>query len=469
MKTPVPCKLWMTLCVLVLLVAPCHAQKDAGYRLFDSPEKRKPAGGVFLADEVKCSVELGGGGVPASLFGVDLEEGIIGKGQNNFFVNELFSPFRVFFATDDCDMVNSFTTAFPGSTATGIASDHVNFTYWLVDLEAGVVREFQPLFGTATGDICPLPSGFSGNWGPMVIDNNQPGRIAYVQDIADDVIVEFDLATCTAGCTFANPDAGGGVGAFGNGLGDACDPDACGGSTLLVSSGTVDEGQVTRVSQTDCSGNTCRDTWDLVTPLVPSGEDFVNGIEEFDDLEGNCFLAVVGNATNQLFVLQRGDAGIGDCQDIDANMDVLFVNGSRGGPGLTVPVDPATSIATSLQRTPAGNGKFVFHLNEGTPDGASVTPLLDLGSSCFPFIGGSPSVVENNVGKTSAVGASNYFGTAISDPDRAPTFVCPTQAEIDTANLPSGSQWTAQSVHLNDAASSKRGASLSNALIVQMQ
>jgi len=93
-----------------------------------------------------------------------------------------------------------------------------------------------------------------------------------------------------------------------------------------------------------------------------------------------------------------------------------------------------------------GNGRFVYHMNSGTPNSTTVGPLLDLGNECHPFIGGSPVVVENNIGKTNLAGASNYFGVPISDPAKAPTFVCPHQVPIDTTNLPSGSFFTMQSV-----------------------
>lgn len=168
--------------------------------------------------------------------------------------------------------------------------------------------------------------------------------------------------------------------------------------------------------------------------------------------------------TSTLINLNR-PVDIEDCQAADTNMDVLFVNGSQG----TVTVPVTSTISTGIQRTRAGNGTFVYHLNAGPPTKNTLTALFDLGTSCFPFVNGSPVVVENNAGRTNLVGASNYFGSPISDPAKAPVFVSPTQVAIDTGNLPSGSNFTAQSVQVNAAASSKKGASLSNAVLLVLQ
>jgi len=227
-----------------------------------------------------------------------------------------------------------------------------------------------------------------------------------------------------------------------------------------------------RVGQYDCNVPTptpaCANRW-----MVGQFSTFVNGIEEFEELNpgaggGERRLTIVDNVTSTILILNQ-PIGIGDCQDIDANMDVLFVNGSQGGTNFTVNVNTTTTVATALQRVTGSNGKFVYHMNSGTPNSGTVGPLFDLGNECHPFVGGSPAVVENNVGKTNLVGSSNYFTDPISDPAKAPVFVSPTQVAIDTVNLPSGSFFTMQSIHLNPAASSGKGGSFSNALIMAMQ
>ena len=79
-------------------------------------------------------------------------------------------------------------------------------------------------------------------------------------------------------------------------------------------------------------------------------------------------------------------------------------------------------------------------------------------------------MIEQNIGKTNLLGVSNYFGVPVPDPSRSPTFINSlTQASIDTANLPVGSLWTVQGVALNGAASSLLGASLTNAVVFQLQ
>ena len=52
---------------------------------------------------------------------------------------------------------------------------------------------------------------------------------------------EEHVATGGFGCTFPNPDDAG-SGAYGNGVSEAADPSACGGATMLPSSGTITEG-----------------------------------------------------------------------------------------------------------------------------------------------------------------------------------------------------------------------------------
>jgi hypothetical protein len=288
-----------------------------------------------------------------------------------------------------------------------------------------------------------------------------------IDDIATDTYTCINAAAGGAFlCSYANADNTG-SGAFGNSVGDAVTPGDCSGATLIQATGTIGEGQVTRVGQYNCtiSDPACTDTWS-----VGQFSTFVNGVEEFD-AAGTKALAVVDNVTSVWLILVQ-PTGIADCQDIDANMDVVFVNGGQGtaGNGYNVDVAASGTLSVANQKTPAGNGKFVHHMNAGTPNAGTVTKLLDLGNSCFPFLGGSPVVVENNVGKTSQVGASNYFGSPIADPAKAPTFLQSLlQPVIDTANLPIGSQFTHQSIHLNGAASSTKGGSLSNGVVMSMQ
>lgn len=168
--------------------------------------------------------------------------------------------------------------------------------------------------------------------------------------------------------------------------------------------------------------------------------------------------------------------GIVDCQGVDG-LDVLTVlaNGVDNESVFRVAADSTQSLAFHVVRPPAGgNGKFLAHLNAGEPGPATVTALpAQLGDVCFPFLippfgDGAPSAVWNNIGKTNRVGASNFFGGAIADPPRAPiTFW--SSPTVPTGVMPIGSSWTLQAVILNPTATSPKSASVTNAVIIDIE
>jgi hypothetical protein len=433
------------------------AQQNTVTSLLDSPVKMDQ--GVYNAGEtIVCSVALPG---TAALFGGDtVNEAAATK---NFLIDELFGTFRVWNVDENCTIQSTWSTAFGGSTMTGIAIGNNVFTaYWTVN-PAGTADQYSIGTGASTGLSFPLPTG--GLLGAAVVDSNSAGNPFCVDDIALDSYTCVDANSGGAFiCSYASADNTG-SGAFGNGMGDAETPGDCSGATLVQSSGTINEGQVTRVGQYDCAilDPACSDRWDVSTFST-----FVNGIEE-TDIAGSRHLLVVDNVTSNVLIINQ-PIGITDCQDIDANMDLVYVNASQGGIDFNVNVNTAATLSVGEQKTASGNGKFVHHMNAGAPDGTTVGSLFDLGNNCFPFLGGSPVVVENNVGKTNLVGSSNYFGAAVSNPSKAPTFLGSLlQASIDTANMPVGSVFTHQAIHLNAAASSAKGGSLSNALTMTMQ
>jgi len=451
----------------LLLAGTAVGQQNPLTSLLDSPVKSDRE--IYQAGEqIVCSLPLPG---TAAMFGADTVDG--SAANKTFITDELFAPFRVWEGDGACQLVQTWSTAFAGGTMTGIANPNnkIGATYWVLNPAGGTADEHLFGIGAATGTTVPLPAG-GALPGPLVIDDNQAGEIGCFQDIGLDVITCIDFAAGGAFvCSYANVDNTG-AGAFGNGIDDAVDTSVCGGATLVNASGTINEGQVTRVGQYDCNvpvpDAACANRWD-----VGQFSTFVNGIDEFDELNpgaggGEERLCLVDNVTSTMLIVNQ-PVGITDCQDINANMDVLFVNGSQGGVTFTVDVRRSTTVSTGLQRVTGSNGKFIYHMNAGFPTQSTVGPLFDLGNECFPFIGGSPppAVVENNVGKTNLVGSSNYFGDPISDPAKAPVFVCPTQARIDTVNFPAGSIFTVQSIHLNPAASSSKGGSLSNAIVVR--
>lgn len=161
------------------------------------------------------------------------------------------------------------------------------------------------------------------------------------------------------------------------------------------------------------------------------------------------------------------------CQAQDSpEADVLRVNGMLG-PVVDLPAFGPHGF--SIERpTTGGNGKFVVHLNAGTPDASTITPTPgNLGMACFDFIlppmgTASPQSIWNNLGKEARIGMSNYFGNAIADPERA-TTTFHFDANGDVANMPIGSEWTLQGAILNPASSGNKPASLTNAVHIVVQ
>jgi hypothetical protein len=406
---------------------------------------------------VVCSIALPG---TAALFGADTVTGT--SSPVNMYAGELFGAFRVWLYDEGCAPITTWSTAFVGGTMTGLASPNgVAGVYWAIN-PGGTADLYTLGVGVATGVSIPLVA--TGLLGSAVVDDNQAGEVLCVNDIVADAYTCVDSTVAGGGafiCSFANSDNTG-SGAFGNGNGDAVAPGDCSGQTLVQGTGTIAEAQVTRVGQYDCTGAdaACTDRWS-----VAAFSTFTNGIEEFD-LGGIRTLHMLDNAGSNVFILQQ-PVGISDCQDIDGDMDLVYCNASQGGANFSVDVDTTSTLSVAAHKTGAGNGKFVHQMWAGEPDGTTVTALFDLGNSCHDFLGGAVANY-NNVGKTNIVGASNYFGTGISDPGKAPIFII-TQAAIDTANLAAGSKWTHQQIALNASASSKKGGSLSNALIMSMQ
>ena len=165
------------------------------------------------------------------------------------------------------------------------------------------------------------------------------------------------------------------------------------------------------------------------------------------------------------------------CHGKDAEA-VLQINDATGaGTGGIVTVDFGNEIRFSIEKpSGGGDGGYVVHLNEGAPNGDTISPLpRGLGVSCFRVLfpqGADPAAVFNNLGKTDALGESSYFGSSIADPplaDEGQTvfFTLPTG---DSTNLPVGSQWTLQGVIENPAVPGppNRQASVTNAVVLEI-
>ncbi len=384
---------------------------------------------------------------------------------------------------EDLNQVGTIQVVLIGSHCTGLAWDTASQTFWVSDFLAfpsPAIREFD-ISGFATGNSFAFCDTFPASG--ITIDNSFGRRILYAYEGGTDTIRAWDLdadaevtefpgAGCSGTCTrIPNPD---GTDSEGFGLSTAADPGRCAGGSLVLAGGAD---SITTLAQVGYASDplTCPTpvsscfNCDLFTPLAAAGEFVPQGIVEFlDSTTGDRDLFVVGAGTNSVYVLDCA-IGIGDCQNIDAEAATLYVNGVQGGSDFAVEVTDGLPIAASIQKPGgAGNGKFVMHLDAGAPNASTVTSLVDLGDSCFPFIAPTSDAVWNNVGKTGQVGASMYFGTMIDDPERADTFFLLLPSG-DAANLPIGSTWTLQGVILNPSSSSTRGASLTNAIRIDVQ
>lgn len=447
----------VTVVLVGCLCGAAGAQLNATTQLLDSPVKIE--GEVYAASGVvMCSVALPS---TASMFGCDTVTGTLAPVE--MFAGELFGSFRVWSYDENCVPTATWSTALVGGTTmTGLAMENGDTAhYWAVTL-GGSVNEYVYGVGTATGASIPFVT--VGAAGSAVIDDNQAGEILCINDIVLDTYTCVDmLASGAFVCSYANVDNSGG-GAFGNGHGDAVFPADCSGATLVHATGELTAGGVERVGQYDCGvvDPACSDRW-----CIGSITAFTNGIEEFERNGDRC-LQLVDNAASRVVILCQVHEG---CQDIDPDMNLIFVNASQGGPDYTVEMLSGGPLGVSTLKTVAGNGRFVHHMRAGFPDAGTITPLFDLGNACFDFLThASSSVIENNVGFTTLVGASRYFTATIPDPAKAPTFLPSlTQGLVDIANMPVGSQWTHQSIHVNSASSSKKGGSLSNAVCMEIQ
>ncbi len=436
------------------------AQQNALTSALDSPIKMEAEAYRSGNEQIVCTLALP---ASAALFGTDVHDGV-------FIQNELFSPFRVFSFDENCAPISTWSTGgVAGLTATGIGYPNgtMGMTYWLCDPFGGATITEYMIGGVPTGNVLATPAGGS-VWGSLVVDDNLAGEIMCINEIALDSYTCIDAAAGGAiVCFFPNADNSGGGGAFGNGSTDAVEPGDCSGQTLVQSSGTITEAQVTRAGQYDCTGNdpACTSRWCFAI----TASTFINGICEYSSVGGDRNMMCADNVTSTMFNLSQ-PIGIADCQDTDLDMALVWVNGSQGGGDFNVDVNTNGTLSVGVQKTGAGNGKFVHHMNAGIPTAATVGALFDLGSSCFPFLGGAPVVVENNVGKTNLVGASSYFGAPIANPSKAPTFLASLlQANVDTVNLGVGQRFTHQLIALNGASASAKGGSLSNGVIMTMQ
>jgi endonuclease I len=167
---------------------------------------------------------------------------------------------------------------------------------------------------------------------------------------------------------------------------------------------------------------------------------------------------------------------IARCQGIDGIRVLTVLSGGIDTEqDYVAPVEADQSIELQIVRPGGlGNGKFIVHLNAGEPDDSTLTLLpAQLGEICFPILidpygTANPSAVWNALGKELKVGASRFFEVPIPDPARAPvTFY--SAASVDPARMPVGSRWTLQGIVLNPEATSPKGGSVTNAIVLEVR
>jgi hypothetical protein len=153
--------------------------------------------------------------------------------------------------------------------------------------------------------------------------------------------------------------------------------------------------------------------------------------------------------------------------------DVLRVNGAVGDAHRVLDVEADGPISFFMGLPPAGgSGGYVVHANAGRPsvDTLAVLPA-GVGLVGFPLLlpaGADPIAVFNNLGKTHAVGESEYFdGTPLPPPPPAPaTFL--ELPSGDPANLPPGTTLTLQGVIRDPATTATKPGSATNGLVVRI-
>ncbi len=177
--------------------------------------------------------------------------------------------------------------------------------------------------------------------------------------------------------------------------------------------------------------------------------------------------------SKDVFLAERADFAE-QCQGIDG-LEVLTVNGLTGqANGRRVVVSAGGTLNLDIVRPGGrGNGKFMAHMNDGTPDDSTRSPIpFQLGAMCFdpliaPAGNGDPVANWNNIGRVNKVGSSQYFGVPMANPPIAPTRFLELPSG-DLMHFTGCSRWTIQAVIRNPSSSSSTGYSVTNAVIIEV-
>ncbi len=142
--------------------------------------------------------------------------------------------------------------------------------------------------------------------------------------------------------------------------------------------------------------------------------------------------------------------------------DVLSLNGSTGsGAERLVLVDGTSPLEIGVDTASgAGKARFILYGNAGSPSVHTVSPQpYDLGTFCFPtvLVGGNPDTIWNNWGRHGRAGMPDFPSTP------APTILAHTPAEIGL-----GTEVTLQGFVQNPDARGRFKASVTNAVVIQV-
>lgn len=211
--------------------------------------------------------------------------------------------------------------------------------------------------------------------------------------------------------------------------------------------------------------------------LIGCNDDSLCGLQseiEFFVSPGESYYIRVGGYNSAqgsgTFNLSFEASAVSSCLGVDGLSNLRINNLTGGASDRIVGAAYDSNILFNIYLPPAGgNGKFVVHMNPGMPTSGTISPLpAGLGDTCFPFLltaGGMPAAIWTNINKPTQIGSSNFFGTPIPDPARAPTTFYSTGG---ATVFPIFSSWTIQGAIINPTASSPKGASVTNPVILDV-
>ncbi len=227
---------WVLLCLATMgLLAPVAVAEEGNalVNAIDSPVKTEGSYDA-VAFVVNSTPHVG-----SAPFGITID-----TTDDSVWVADLFSGSIHQYAADLTFLQTLSPPAMAGNTTSGFAYDAANDTFWLYIATTGTFTEVDKT-GASTGNTLFFAPG--GLVGPATIDpDSNPGTV-WCEDIGLDAVFQLDLTTGSVLNTHGNPDNTG-AGAFGNGLGHDVNDSFANPGNMIISSGTLGEGAVVRLS-----------------------------------------------------------------------------------------------------------------------------------------------------------------------------------------------------------------------------